>query len=92
MMNLVSKKVFHSPTCLGSVVIRCVSSDSWAAARLAEQGVKLESAKHPLTLCTLDMLKNTPPKIQKLSEEILSMNAMEVHQLLSAIQVCCSFE
>lgn len=71
----------------GIVTRNQISTDSWASQRLMERGETLNAVEPPLTLCTEELLKNTPPKIAKLSEEILKLNVVEVQELLMTMQV-----
>jgi hypothetical protein len=66
---------------------RKLTENSWAAERLEELGEKLEPEELPATRITKELLNDPSAEVTKLAEEILSLNILEVQQLLKAVQV-----
>jgi hypothetical protein len=64
-----------------------LTENSWAAERFEELGEKLEPEELPVTRMTKELLNTPTEAVTKLAEEILSLNIMEVQQLLKAVQV-----
>lgn len=65
-----------------------VTNQSWAADRLEDMGEKLESADPPPLVEGTDELLSSPPQhVVKLVDEVLSLNVLEINQLLTLIQV-----
>jgi len=63
-----------------------LTENSWAAERFEELGEKLEPEELPVTRMTKELLNTPTEAVTKLAEEILSLNIMEVQQLLKAVQ------
>ncbi len=67
---------------------RKIDSNSWAADRLLAIGEKLEPGPSlPLTEATDELLMNPPQNIKELADDIISLNVLEINQLLKAVQV-----
>ena len=65
-----------------------IDSNSWAAERLLAIGEKLEQGPTlPLTEATDELLMNPSQNIKDLANEIISLNVLEINQLLKAVQV-----
>ena len=65
-----------------------VNDNSWAADKLRELGEKVEAEPElPLIEATEELLSKPSPRVLKLLDEILSLNMLEVNQLVSGIQV-----
>jgi hypothetical protein len=67
---------------------RYIVSDSWAADAAKKSGEKLETpAPRPDVVVDETFLKNPSPEVRKLCDQILALNVVEVHQLLTLLQV-----
>ncbi len=97
-----SKKILSQPSCrhLNTVCItrkqsvgssfakRYLNSTSWASDKLQEAGEKIEKGPEQVSSeVTSDMLSTPSPKVQKLVDEVLTLNVVEVNQLIRSIQV-----
>jgi len=64
-----------------------VNSNSWAAEDLEKQGEKLSKGPElPVVEYNEDLVSNHPQKIKDLVNSILSLNVVEIHQLMNLIQ------
>lgn len=71
-------------------VLTKIDDNSWAADRLIELGEELpKGEKLPLTEFTLKLAYTAPEKIQRIAEDVLSLNALEMHDLMNKLQVKC---
>jgi hypothetical protein len=78
-----------------SAVILCedkieIKENSWAQEGLLQKGEKLAPlSKEDLELieCTRELYDNPSPKVKRMADEVLSLNVLEVNQLLQLIQV-----
>ena len=71
---------------------RYVNDNSWASDRLKELGEKIEPGpEQTLTEATEELLHSPSPKVQQLIDQILSLNMIEVNQLVTSIQVAKRF-
>jgi hypothetical protein len=70
------------------VARRAVSSSSFAAEALKQQGEKLSPAQPQEDQAPdADLFDKTSPKVDKLLEELLALNVVEINQLMNAFQV-----
>jgi hypothetical protein len=83
--NYMLNKYSNKPNYLSR---RNITENSWAKERFDEIGVKLEPAPElPLVTYSDDLINNAPDNIKKLGEEVLSLNVIEMNQLMKYIQV-----
>lgn len=65
---------------------RLITEDSWVAEKLTKAGETLEKGRgDPLELSE-DIVRNPPDNIKQLCNQILSLNVIEVHQLMNFLQ------
>lgn len=83
-----SKRSPQAPRNLNADVL--ISTNSWASERLQEKGEKLEKSSSATSFISDESLSNPSAKIKNLSNEILSLNMVEVNQLLKALTVSCN--
>ena len=65
-----------------------VTTNSWASERLQKTGEALESVPTETQILSEESLTNPSEKVKKLGNEILSLNMIEVNQLLKVLTVC----
>lgn len=86
----VSSKAFlakQSPCVFASK--RFINTNSWAADKLKEGGEAVEGGPvQDASEVTSELLSTPSPKVQKLVDEVLELNVIEVNQLIRNIQVC----
>jgi hypothetical protein len=85
-----SSKVFvakQSPCVFSSK--RFINTSSWAADKLKEGGESVVGGPvQDASEVTSELLSTPSPKVQKLVDEVLELNVIEVNQLIRNIQVC----
>ena len=64
-----------------------VTTNSWASERLQKTGEALESVPVETQILSEESLTNPSEKVKKLGNEILSLNMIEVNQLLKVLTV-----
>lgn len=65
-----------------------VTTNSWASERLQKTGEALEAVPSETQILSEESLTNPSDKVKKLGNEILSLNMIEVNQLLKVLTVC----
>ena len=67
---------------------RFIASDSWAASAAKATGEAIEPATpKPDVVFDEESIKNPSENVKKLCDQILTLNVVEVHQLLNLLQV-----
>lgn len=68
--------------------VNFVSTRSWAEAELEKQGEKLTPAPEEEDIVVTESLVNKPsPKVEKLIEEVLDLNFVEINMFVTALMV-----
>eukprot|EP00602_Paraphysomonas_sp_CaronLab_P002734 CAMPEP_0185024772 /NCGR_PEP_ID=MMETSP1103-20130426/7985_1 /TAXON_ID=36769 /ORGANISM="Paraphysomonas bandaiensis, Strain Caron Lab Isolate" /LENGTH=216 /DNA_ID=CAMNT_0027557835 /DNA_START=71 /DNA_END=721 /DNA_ORIENTATION=+ len=77
----------HRQRPASTVFARHISERSFLEETLREQGVKLEPApEEPLVVVEEGMVDRPTPRVQKLADEILDLNLLEVNMLFKLLQ------
>ena len=72
--------------------VNFVSTRSWAEAELEKQGEKLTPAPEEEEIVVTESLVNKPsPKVEKLIEEVLELNFLEINMFVTALMVFNSY-
>ena len=64
-----------------------ITTNSWASERLQEKGETLEKVPDQVEFLSDETLVNPSDKVRRLCTDILSLNMVEVNQLLKALTV-----